>query len=221
MALLPQRSQDQAKVLVGVVALAIAAWYYLYPYAQGDAQLAIDQERVTALTALNEGAARDLTPGAIRRLRERSAEHRAMLGVMRRLVPTSNEVPALLEAVSHAARRAGLEMGAVVPEPVLTGEHGDTYRYTVTVAGSYHQVGEFLANVGSLPRIVAPVHLAIVPAAGSAHAPGGRARVDGTAGRGALTATVLLQTYVERTAPEGAPPAGDTPGNRMPQGGTP
>ncbi|MBU6366114.1 MAG: type 4a pilus biogenesis protein PilO [Gemmatimonadetes bacterium] len=221
MALLPERSQDQAKVLVGVVAFAIAAWYYLYPYAEADAQLAIDQERVTALTALNDSAARDFTPGAIRRLRERSAEHRAMLGVMRRLVPSSNEVPALLEEVSNAARRAGLDVGGVVPEPVLPGEHFDTYRYTVTIAGSYHQVGEFLANVGSLPRIVAPVHLAIVPAVGSANAPDGRARAEGARGRGVLTATVLLQTYVERTAVEGAPPAGATPGNGMSQGGTP
>lgn len=211
MALLPDRPQDQAKVLVGVVAVALAAWYYLYPYSTADAQLAEDLERVTALTALNDSAARDFTPGAIRRLRERSAEHRAMLGVMRRLVPTSNEVPALLEEVSTAARRAGLEVGGVTPEPVLPGEHFDTYRYTVTISGGYHQVGAFLANVGSLPRIVAPVHLAMVPATGPATAGFARARADRSSSTGALTTTILLQTYVERTAAAGATAGGDTP----------
>ena len=42
--------------------------------------------------------------------------------VMRRLVPTGNEVPALLEQVSNAARRAGLDISSVEPQPVIAGE---------------------------------------------------------------------------------------------------
>src|SRR5688572_4741579 len=83
----------------------------------------------------------------------------AELAVMRQLVPTSNEVPALLDQVSTAARRAGLELGAVEPEPVIVGDQFDTYRYRMALFGTYHEVAEFLTNVGSLGRIIAPINL--------------------------------------------------------------
>ena len=57
--------------------------------------------------------------------------------------------------MSTAARRAGLDVGGVVPDAVIPGEQFDTYRYKVTMIGGYHQFGAFLSNVGSLARIVA------------------------------------------------------------------
>ena len=51
------------------------------------------------------------------------------LNVLRRLVPTENEVPALLESISSAARRAGLEFSDVQPDGVVNGDQFDTYKY--------------------------------------------------------------------------------------------
>jgi type IV pilus assembly protein PilO len=68
-------------------------------------------------------------------------------------------VPALLENVSTAARRVGLDLASVEPMPVLVGEQFDTYRYKVSVKGGYHALAGFLTNVGSLNRIIAPVAL--------------------------------------------------------------
>lgn len=207
MPLLPERQPDQVKLLVAIASVALAVCYYVYPYSNTETQMAADRERIAALTAINDSASRVFTPGSIRRLRERAAENRAVLLAMRRLVPTSNEVPALLEEVSTAARRAGLDVGGVIPEPVLPGAHFDTYRYSITIIGGYHQVGEFLANVGSLPRIVAPVQLSIAPAGGQGGGARGRASAVQTSARGTLATSILLQTYVERTAK--SPPAAD------------
>jgi type IV pilus assembly protein PilO len=113
---------------------------------------------------------------------------------MRRLVPTENEVPALLEEVSTAARRAGLELGGVAPEPVVHGPDFDTYRYKVTVVGGFHPLTAFLANVGSLPRIVAPVTFQLIMANSTV------AKITrGPANAAALQATVTVQTYVAHT----------------------
>lgn len=202
MSLLPQNQRDQIKLLIGFSALALAAAYYLYPYAAREEQLTADIARVAALEEANQRAAREFASGSIERLRVQAAENRSALLVMRRLVPTGNEVPALLEEVSTAARRAGLDVGGVTPEPMIPGEHFDTYRYTVTIIGGYHQFGEFLANVGSLARIVAPVNFSVVAGSG-AGAPRGQAR---TSDKGALASTITLQTYVERTTPA-RPPA--------------
>jgi type IV pilus assembly protein PilO len=197
MALLPQTQRDQVKFLIGFAAVALAAAYYLYPYAAREEQLASDTARVAVLADANQRAAREFASGSIETLRVQAAENRSALLVMRRLVPTGNEVPALLEEVSTAARRAGLDVGGVTPEPVVLGERFDTYRYTVTMIGGYHQFGEFLANVGSLARIVAPVNFSIVSSAG-ANAP--RSAIS-TSQKGALASTITLQTYVEKTTP--------------------
>ena len=70
-------------------------------------------------------------------------------------------MPALLESISTAARRAGLELSDVQPDGVVNGDQFDTYKYKLGVTGPYHQIAEFLANVGSLPRIVAPINLTL------------------------------------------------------------
>ena len=196
MASLPTTQRDQVKLLFGVTAIALAAFYWMYPYTSKNEQLLLDETHVTELEGANQKAAHEFASGSVEALRSQAAQTRSGLTVMRRLVPTGNEVPALLEEVSTAARRAGLDVGGVVPEPVIAGERFDTYRYTVTIIGGYHQFGEFLANVGSLPRIVAPVNFSIV--AGSSNAPRGLVR---TSEKDALAATITLQTYVEKTAP--------------------
>lgn len=195
MALLPQNQRDQIKLLIGFAAVALAVAYYVYPYTSREAQIASDTDRVAQLEEANTKAAREFASGSIDELRAQAAENRSTLTVMRRLVPTANEVPALLEEVSTAARRTGLDVGGVTPEPVIPGEKYDTYRYTVTIIGGYHQFGAFLANVGSLARIVAPVNFSIV-----ANGPGRTPTVK-TSEKNALASTIMLQTYVERTTP--------------------
>lgn len=197
MSLVPQTQRDQVKFLIGFVAVALAAAYYVYPYGSREEQLETDLARVAQLDEANQRAARDVASGSLESLRIQAAENRSALLVMRRLVPTGNEVPALLEEVSTAARRAGLDVGGVVPEPVIPGERFDTYRYTVTMMGGYHQFGEFLANVGSLARIVAPVSFSVTTNAGNTTP----RSVPQSSEKGGLASTITLQTYVEKTSP--------------------
>lgn len=200
MSIIPKTKREQIKFAISFVAIALAVAYYVYPYTTAQEQLTADAARTDSLEAANQKAAREFASGSIEELRAQTAENRSALLVMRRLVPTGNEVPALLEEVSTAARRAGLDVGGVTPEPVIPGERFDTYRYTVTIIGGYHQFGEFLANVGSLPRIVAPVDFSIV---GSKPGTSGRPAIN-TADKSAIASTITLQTYVERTTPSKA-----------------
>jgi type IV pilus assembly protein PilO len=200
MAMFPDTRREQLTLCVGLLAVTLAVAYYLYPYAAASEQIARDTARVESLDAMNRMAQREFAAGSLESLRAEAAAQRSTLTAMRRLVPTSNEVPALLEEVSTAARRAGLDVGGFTPEPVIRGQQFDTYRYQVTIIGGYHEIGGFLANVGSLPRIVAPVHFALTSSDGSgARRANARAR---NAERTGLEATVTLQTYVERTTPE-------------------
>lgn len=204
MPLLPNDQPSQIKIAVGVVALAAAAYYYTYPYAAAEERIAEQESRVERLESANARARREAAHGVNPdSLRREAARSRASLDMLRRLVPAEHEVPALLEQVSTAARRAGLDLGGVAPEPVLTGAHFDTYRYRVTVTGGYHALAAFLGNVGSLPRIVAPVTFQLVPRQATAGA-GAAARAATVQGV-PLQATLTVQTYVAHAAPAAAP----------------
>ena len=197
MAILPSTKRDQIKLVISIVAVALAVVYYVYPYSKKEISLTETASRLDSLTGANGKAEHEFKGGNLDQLKVEAAENRATLMVMRRLVPTDNEVPALLEEVSTAARRAGLDVGGVVPEPVIPGEQFDTYRYKVTIIGGYHQFGAFLANVGSLARIVAPVNFQLATANGA----GPRSVLRPSAGRTGMASVITLQTYVERTKP--------------------
>ena len=151
--------RDQMLVSAAVLTLGLAGAYGYFLYMPKRTQLAVVEEHVMALDKKNDQAKADVANGSVARLVQQSAEYEASLKVLHQLVPTTNEVPALLENVSTAARRVGLDLASVEPMPVLIGEQFDTYRYKVSVKGGYHALAGFLTNVGSLNRIVASVAL--------------------------------------------------------------
>jgi type IV pilus assembly protein PilO len=165
MALLPQNQRDQIMVFVVIVAVAAMGLFYQYVWAPKQQTLATLEERVTTLTELNEKIEREVKRGNLAKLKAEGQRYRRDLAVLRQLVPTVNEVPGLLEQVSTAARRVGLDLSDVQPEPVVTGTHFDVHRYRMGVNGDYHAIARFLTNVGSLTRIVAPINLQLAPSA--------------------------------------------------------
>jgi type IV pilus assembly protein PilO len=189
-----KREQSLGGVGVAAVLLLAAYWYFLYkPKAQ---ELTATQVHVDSLNRKNQQAKADIAMGSLQKLRAQSAEYEQSLKVMRQLVPRSNEVPALLEDISTAARRVGLDLATVEPMPVLPGEQFDTYRYKLAVIGGYHPVGQFLSNVGSLNRIIAPVTMAI-----KLHPIADKTKARTRKGESLIDTEFQVQTYVARTTP--------------------
>jgi type IV pilus assembly protein PilO len=189
-----KREQMWGGIGIAAIVLLAAYWYFLYkPKA---AELAVTQAHVDSLEKKNQQAKADIATGSLQKLRAQSAEYEQSLKVMRQLVPRSNEVPALLEDISTAARRVGLDLATVEPMPVLPGEQFDTYRYKLAVTGGYHPVGQFLSNVGSLNRIIAPVSMAI-----KLHPIADKTKARLKKGESLVDTEFQVQTYVVRTVP--------------------
>ena len=163
MGLLPQNPRDQKLVLVAIVAIGLAGTYQQLVWKPKSAELQILSARLDTLDSLNRLAQADVRRGNSAKMKAEADEFARQLAVLRRLVPTQNEVPALVESISSAARRAGLEFSDVQPDGIVSGDQFDTYRYKVAVTGPYHQVAEFVSNIGSLPRIVVPMNMQLVP----------------------------------------------------------
>jgi type IV pilus assembly protein PilO len=200
MALLPKDPRNQKMVAVAVVAFALAALYWNFVWTPRHTELTELAVRLDTLDARNAMARARIAQGTAADLEAEAARYTKDLEIMRLLVPTGNELPSLLEQVSTAARREGLDIASVEPQPVVHGETFDTYRYKVSVTGGYHQLAEFMTNVGSLTRIVTPVNVYL----GLSQNKNANAVKLAPAGTAPVESKFEIQTYVIRTAPGAA-----------------
>jgi type IV pilus assembly protein PilO len=187
--------RDQIMISVIVLSVGIAAAYGYFLYMPKREQLASIEQHVDALDLKNNQAKADLANGSVAKMKAQASEYEASLKVLQQLVPTTNEVPALLENVSTAARRVGLDLASVEPMPVIVGEQFDTYRYKVSVKGGYHALAGFLTNVGSLNRIVAPVALDVKQQSAA-----DKKQARPKEGEATLDTDFQIQTYIAHTA---------------------
>lgn len=193
---------DRDKILVLVIIAAIASVYafYTFRWTPVNDTLQASQNHVDSLDAWNRKAQNEMSKNSEKALLQQAARSAQSLQVMRQLVPTGNEVPTLLEQVSTAARRVGLDVSDIQPQPVVPGDQFDTYRYSLRILGDYHSVAEFLTNVGSLTRIITPVNVKLLPPANPAAAAKLKRRKDDAI----IQANFDIQTYVAKTATSGA-----------------
>lgn len=198
MALLPQNRRDQVMVVVCIAALGLAGAYYMYLWSPKNEALGLLRTRIDTLESQNETARREVARGTASKLKAEADEYGRMLTMMRQLVPVANEVPTLLEQISTAARRAGLDIADVTPLGVINGDVFDTYRYRMGVSGSYHRIAQFLTNVGSMTRIVAPMNVSLLPTARDMRSQ--RVRP----GESLLDASFEIQTFVAKTTLPGS-----------------
>jgi type IV pilus assembly protein PilO len=200
-------SQKATPVLV--MLLAGLTGYVAYTGAVIDAiglkGLDARQERVVAvrdtiarLEAATDSAKKELAHGTVEDLRKRLETYRGSLALLRRLVPERNEVPNLLDDISTRSKIRGVTLSQVVPQPVETGPAPfHTYSYNMSVIGKYDAIGQFLADVASLQRIIVPYNLTV------AAANSGAAKALGDSTGSLLEARFQIRTYVKSPNQEG------------------
>lgn len=198
-----KNERDKLFALLIVVALASVYGFYAYRWQPVNEELANIQKHVDTLDVLNRQAQLKIAQGSEKKLLQEAQRYQTTLTVMRQLVPTANEVPTLLEQVSTAARRVGLDVNDIQPQPVSGGEQFDTYRYTLRVYGDFHSLAEFFTNVGSLTRIIAPVNMKLQMPANAEYAKKLRRRKDDAI----IQAQFDIQTYVAKGSMSVAPNA--------------
>ena len=202
MALPPLDPKTRKNLLYGGVLLALAS-YGLYDYVYAPRVAAVrETETQLAQVQTSNSAARALTRGASSP--EEALElFRRQLVVVEGLIPSAEELPDLLDAISVEAQRTGVEMTFIQPTGATQEQYYTRRVYDLAVQGRYHDIGEFLTRVASLPRIVTPVNLSLGPAAARRGAPAAQAE-DGPP---QLEARFSIETYVIPTAPVTDAPA--------------
>ncbi len=104
-------------------------------------------------------------------------EMEEMLEVMLRQLPSRTEMPDLLIDISQTALGAGIENELFEPRSEITRDFYAEQPINIRMVGTYHQFGDFVSTVASLPRVVILTiqDISLQPVEGS----GGRLRMDG------------------------------------------
>ncbi len=198
MALPPLEPQQRKQLLYGGLVLALVAFgFYDRVYTPRSTSIAELESRLETLNTVN-ARSRAITRGAQGEVDQQLALYRQQLEVAEGLIPSVEELPNLLDAISAEATRTGVELTLIQPVGATEEAYYTRRVYDLAVVGQYHQIGEFLARVASLPRIVTPTNLVVAPRATPASA-----SADAVAGTGPvqLEARFSIETYVIPSTP--------------------
>jgi type IV pilus assembly protein PilO len=205
MALIPTDQRSQIMMLLVLVAGAGGYFFWTKVQSPQSARIAAANGEADSLATIVEAAKRDLASGTVEDLRRKVEEYQGSLELMRRLVPQRNEVPTLIDDISTKAKVRGVTLGKIQPLTPEPGSPFDTFRYRLEVYGHFDQVGEYLADIASLPRIVVPQEVTM-----SMATPATQKLLGDTLGALLLT-EFSIRTFVKGSGPPPPPPAAGGP----------
>lgn len=178
---------DLKKKLFLGVAILLGLLYVAYDnvYVPRSEDITQMEQRLETLETKNRVARTMMESQGRTEVEQRLAHYREQLNRVEGLIPSSEEVPDLLDAISAEAQRTGVELALIQPVGAVAETFYTRRTYDLGVRGTYHQLAEFLTEIGSLPRIITPMNLRMTVSGDS----------DG-AGSPELDARFTIETYV-------------------------
>ena len=70
------------------------------------------------------------------------------------LLPTEKEMPGVLRRLTLAGQQCGIQFESFRPDPEVRKDHYTEVPIQLKIVGGYHQVGQFLAEIANMPRIM-------------------------------------------------------------------
>ncbi|MCK5433300.1 MAG: type 4a pilus biogenesis protein PilO, partial [Gammaproteobacteria bacterium] len=103
----------------------------------------------------------------LKALKEQLAEMKQSFGDMIRQLPDKTEVAGLIVDISQTGLAAGLEFELFKPGAEKPAEFYSELPISIRVVGEYHQFGEFVSGIATLPRIVTTHDISISSSGGT------------------------------------------------------
>lgn len=105
---------------------------------------------------------------------------------MQAMLPTSAEIPSLLDSISDAAIENRLTIETIRLRPTVSNTHYIEHPLDIQVRGDYHALAQFVSDISDLARIITQHDLTLAP-------------VDQSGDT--LRMSLLARTYSEKAAP--------------------
>ena len=108
--------------------------------------------------------------------------------VLLKQLPTSAEIPTLIQELHQAAAKNGLTMSLVTPEAKVIEGPIERLPFSISVSGNYEQIAQFTRDVGQMSRIVTLANIPLAAGEGD--------------NKGKLVFTAMANTYKALDASE-------------------
>ena len=138
-------------ILILIIALIGIAGYMLIIK---DKRLALVRAQETETTLRQEFEEKQQKAANLDDYKTQLAEMQVLLRTMLRQLPGKTEMDKLLVDISQTALAAGIQNELFQPGVELTHDFYAETPITIRMKGRYHQFGEFISGVASLPRVV-------------------------------------------------------------------
>ena len=186
-------------VLVFLVVVLLG--WYLYVSDQ--------QDSLTNLAAKEESLKQEFTQKQaksvnLEALQQQLDEMQDMLRQLLRQLPSKTEMPELLVDISQTALASGLEIQVFDPGTERPKDFYAEEPINLKMVGTYHQFGNFISGVASLPRVVI---LTMHDVSLSTRLPSGGNGEPAAGGQLVLQGTVKTYRYLEDNETAGSKPA--------------
>jgi type IV pilus assembly protein PilO len=189
----PLDSEQKKRLFLVVAMLAVVAYFgYDRLYKPQSEKVAALETRLEALKSRNQTARRLTEQNGRSEVERRLTLYRDQLVRVEGLIPSNEELPDLLDAISAEAQRTGVELALIQPAGATAESYYTRRTYQLAVLGHYHEIGAFLTEIASLPRIITPTGLNVTVKSDSA-----------STGDPTLEAKFAIETYVLPVAPVG------------------
>jgi Tfp pilus assembly protein PilO len=159
---IPKDAAGQKRLLIAAVPILAAVAYWNFVHSGKKEEIAVLEERYNAVDTKNVANRGKTSPAAIRAQQQKLALYDQHMKRLEELIPLREEVPGLLRDMSARAGDAGVDLRLMEPEGEEPGQFYTQQSYKISVIGAYHAIGRFLAQTGSLPRIITPIEVTVL-----------------------------------------------------------
>lgn len=145
-----------------VIIIVIVTIAYLFMYSDSSERInQLKQEEETLKESYIEKSAKAAN---LDRLKAELDQINGLFQVLLKQLPTTAEIPNLLQELHECASKNGVTMESITPAPAIhtnsAGGEGEsqqvieTLPYNITITGNYNQITQFVRDIGKLSRIV-------------------------------------------------------------------
>lgn len=138
-----------AAVILFVLIVGLVTWFFIMPVYENVEQAENQEEQLLATFKEKQEKAANLDE-----YRQQLDEMREIYGAMLRQLPSKTEMPDLLVDISQTALASGIENELFRPGNETVREFYAELPIDLRMIGGYHNFGDFISGVASLPRIV-------------------------------------------------------------------
>lgn len=147
-------------IYLSTIVILVGAFVY-FAYLPKHKQIGVLDKTYKDLSAKLEKAKINARQLNAYRTKMKTAE--AQFNIVMRALPEKEEIPALLDGISMAARDAGLDIMQFQPKAEVIKEFYADVPLSIHVAGNYHNVAVFFDKISNLPRIVNVNAIKLIP----------------------------------------------------------